>query len=94
MKEVKFLESRCTSLLLRSKPVQQNSVCFFKKLKTVRALRLNTYRYSNFDNIKCKIQSVVRKLLEKVFILMKIWMFTKSAMKHYYLKKKIFKYEI
>ena len=33
IKEVKFLASRCTNLLLRSKPVQRNCLSFFKNFK-------------------------------------------------------------
>ena len=42
VKKPKFLPCRCTSSLLRSKPVQRNYLHFFRKnLKTVRALRIN-----------------------------------------------------
>ena len=41
IKQVQFLQSRCTSLLLRSKPVQQNCLRFLENFKKLHAPRVN-----------------------------------------------------
>ena len=64
IKQVKFLPSRCTSLLLHSKPVERNWLRFFKYFKKQCILRVNATKvtlrntfHSNFFTLKSEKES-------------------------------------